>query len=40
MTIKCIEKFGEVCQRRIGTTLLTLIGIMSFTAIFYVLVSL
>jgi len=40
MTIKCLEKCGEVCQRRIGAVLLTFVGIMSFAAVAYVLVIL
>jgi hypothetical protein len=37
MTIKCLEKCGEVCQRRIGTTLLAIIFIASVAAVYFVL---
>jgi len=40
MTIKYIDKCGEVCQRRIGTSLLTIMGIASLAALFLVLVAL
>ncbi len=40
MTIKCLKKCGETCQRNIAATLFTIMGVMSVAAIFLVLVSL
>jgi hypothetical protein len=39
MTIKCkcFEKCGEICQRRVGTSFLTILGIVSVAAILFVL---
>jgi len=39
MTIKYLDKCGEVCQRRIGISLLTIMGIASLAAVFLVLVG-
>ena len=38
MTIKYFEKCGEVCQRKVGTTFITVLGIVSVAAIFFALV--
>jgi hypothetical protein len=40
MTIKYLDKCGEVCQRKIGTSLLTIMGIASLAALFLVLIGL
>jgi hypothetical protein len=40
MTIKYLEKCGEVCQRRVGISLLTIMGIGSLAALFFVLIGL
>jgi hypothetical protein len=40
MTIKYLDKCGEVCQRRIGITFLAIMGIVSLAAIFIVLIGL
>jgi hypothetical protein len=40
MTIKYLAKCGEVCQMKIGYGLLVFLGVMSFTTIFLVLLSL
>jgi hypothetical protein len=39
MTIKCLQKCGEVCQQRIGGVLLVLMGLLSFAAIILVVLS-
>ncbi len=39
MTIKCLKKCGETCQRNIAATLFTIMGVMSVAAIFLVLMS-
>jgi hypothetical protein len=38
MTIKYMEKCGEVCQRKLGATWIALIGILSVAAILSVLI--
>jgi hypothetical protein len=39
MTIKYLQKCGEVCQQRIGWLLLALLGFMSFGTIILVLLK-
>jgi len=39
MTIKCLQKCGEVCQQRIGGLLLFIMGVVSVGTIFFVLFS-
>lgn len=34
MTIKYLYKCGEVCQRRVGTSFLTILGIAAVLALF------
>ena len=38
MAIKCVKKCGELCQRNIAGTLVALMGIVSVTVIFAVLI--
>jgi len=38
MTIKYMEKCGELCQRKIGTTWIVLLGILSVATILSVLI--
>jgi hypothetical protein len=39
MTVKCLQKCGEVCQRKIGGVFIALLGFMSFAAIMLVFIS-
>jgi hypothetical protein len=39
MTIKCLNKCGEICQRNIAATIFTIMGVMSVATVFLVLVS-
>ena len=39
MTIKCLQKCGEVCQQRIGGLLLLIMGAVSVATMVFVLLS-
>ena len=39
MTIKCLQQCGELCQRRIASVLIVILGVMSFGTILLLFIT-